>query len=73
MPLSHLFLDSQTVLLALIQLTGGTLSTPVAPAPVEHQQSSRMGLHLFVFVLLLIVGGAKEATGNRGSVVIGSD
>src|SRR5579863_2970766 len=63
-----LFLDSQTLihyhadsfhgLLALIQLAGGTLSTPVAPAPVEHQKSSRIGLHLFVFVLLLIVGGA---------------
>ena len=34
------------------------MSTPVAPAPVEHQESSRISLHLFVLVLLLIVCGA---------------
>jgi tetratricopeptide (TPR) repeat protein len=34
------------------------LSTPVAPAPVEHRESSGIGLRLFVFVLLALVGGA---------------
>jgi Dolichyl-phosphate-mannose-protein mannosyltransferase len=34
------------------------LNTPVALTPVEHRKSSRISLHRFVFVLLLIVGGA---------------
>jgi hypothetical protein len=48
--LVHYDADSFHVLLALVQLAGGTLSAPVAPAPVEHQKSSRIGLRLFVFV-----------------------
>ncbi len=34
------------------------MSTPVAPAPVEHRESSGIGLRLFVFVLLALAGGA---------------
>ncbi|MFY9529330.1 MAG: phospholipid carrier-dependent glycosyltransferase [Candidatus Acidiferrales bacterium] len=33
------------------------MSTPVAPAPVEHRESSGIGLRLFVFLLLALVGG----------------
>jgi Dolichyl-phosphate-mannose-protein mannosyltransferase len=44
--------------LALIQLAGGTLRTPVAPVPVEHRKSLRINLRPFVLILLALVGGA---------------
>src|SRR6266852_8874122 len=54
----HYDVDSFHLLLALVQWAGGSLSTPIAPAPVEHRESSGIGLRLFVFVLLALVGGA---------------
>jgi dolichyl-phosphate-mannose-protein mannosyltransferase len=56
--LIHYDADSFHLLLALIQLAGGTLSTPVAPVPVEHRKSLGVNLRLFVLILLASVGGA---------------
>src|SRR5579864_6223226 len=55
------------LLLALIQLAGGTLSTPVAPVPVEHRESPVISLRLFVLILLALVGGAivRSAISSR--------
>jgi len=56
--LIHYDADSFHPLLALFHWTGGSLSTPVAPTPVEHRKSSGMSLRLFIFLLLLLVAGA---------------
>jgi hypothetical protein len=57
-PLIHYDADSFHLLLALIQLAGGPLSTPDAPVPAEVRKSPGVNLRLFVLILLALVGGA---------------
>jgi hypothetical protein len=71
--LSSIILTHSTFSLALIHWAGGSLTTPVAPPPVEHWKPPGISLRLFIFLLLLLVGGAivrsAIATGLDGFTV----